>query len=222
MDMENVNLKAEIRELKRAKEKFSKKEEKIAAVLYGRGLENKHIHVGRVDFQRVFSKAGENTVIDIDIAGEKENVLIYAFQKDPLSGEIIHIDFLRVDMKKEIEAEVPLIFVGEAPAVKEKGGTLVKVIDTVNVKCFPGDIPHELKVDLTKLATFEDRFTMGDLEVSKNVEILSADETVIALVAEPRSEEELEELNEKVEEDVSKVSSVAPEAEATGTGGEKK
>lgn len=204
--MKSVNLKANLRDVEKDNLRKSKAEGKIPAVLYGQGMDNKNVWVNNLEFGKVFYEAGENTVVKLEVEnGEKENVLIYDYQLDALSGRFTHIDFLRVNMKEDVETEIPLTFIGEAPAVKEKGGTLVKVLDEVEVRCLPGDMPHEFSVDLSKLVEFEDRITVGDLAIPEGVEILDNPETVIASVAEPRSEEELAELNEKVEEDVSQV-----------------
>lgn len=212
--MKSVALKAIMRELKGETLKAKRAEGVIPAVLYGQAKDNKNVWIDSLEFGKVFEEAGENTVVSLAIeGGEKENVLIYDYQMNPLSGKITHIDLLRVNMKEEIETEIPLVFVGEAPAVKEKGGILVKVLDNVEVKCLPGDMPHEFEVDLTKLVEFEDRITVGDLVVSKNVEVLDNPETVIASISEPRSEEDLAQLNEKVEEDVTKVAATKEKAD---------
>lgn len=192
----------------------ARKEGKIPAVLYGQEKENKSIWVEDINFRKVFEKAGENTVIELQLEGGKnENVLIYDYQLDALSGRFAHIDFLRVNMKEEVETEIPLVFIGESPAVKENGGILVKVLDEVEVKCLPGKIPQEFEVDLSKLVNFEDRIVIGDLVVPEGVEILDNPDTIVASVSEPRSEEELAELNEKVEEDVSRVAGVKEKKE---------
>lgn len=209
--MEKINLKVTLR----GEENLKQEREKgmIPAVLYGQKKENKSLWLEELAFGKVFEKAGENTVVVLDLeGGAKDNVLICDYQIDPLSGKFRHVDFLRINMKEDVETNVPLVFVGEAPAVKEKGGILIKVLDEVEVKCLPGNIPQEFEVDLTKLVNFEDVIAISDLTIPEGVEILDDPETVIASVSEPRSEEELAELNEKVEEDVSKVSEVKEKA----------
>ncbi len=209
--MEKINLKVTLR----GEENLKQEREKgmIPAVLYGQKKENKSLWLEELAFGKVFEKAGENTVVVLDLeGGAKDNVLICDYQIDPLSGKFRHVDFLRINMKEDVETNVPLVFVGEAPAVKEKGGILIKVLDEVEVKCLPGNIPQEFEVDLTKLVNFEDVIAISDLAIPEGVEILDDPETVIASVSEPRSEEELAELNEKVEEDVSKVSEVKEKA----------
>jgi large subunit ribosomal protein L25 len=210
--MEKINLKVTLR----GEENLKQEREKgmIPAVLYGQKKENKSLWLEESAFGKVFEKAGENTVVMLDLeGGAKDNVLICDYQIDPLSGKFRHVDFLRINMKEDVETNVPLVFVGEAPAVKEKGGILIKVLDEVEVKCLPGNIPQEFEVDLTKLVNFEDVIAISDLTIPEGVEILDDPETVIASVSEPRSEEELAELNEKVEEDVSKVSEVKEKTE---------
>ena len=210
--MEKINLKVTLR----GEENLKQEREKgmIPAVLYGQKKENKSLWLEELAFGKVFEKAGENTVVVLDLeGGAKDNVLICDYQIDPLSGKFRHVDFLRIIMKEDVETNVPLVFVGEAPAVKEKGGILIKVLDEVEVKCLPGNIPQEFEVDLTKLVNFEDVIAISDLAIPEGVEILDDPETVIASVSEPRSEEELAELNEKVEEDVSKVSEVKEKTE---------
>jgi large subunit ribosomal protein L25 len=211
--MKSIELKAELRELTKKNINDKKTEGKIPAVLYGQGMDNKNIWVDGLAFDKVFSVAGENTVVALDTKeGEKDNVLIYDYQINPLSGKVAHIDFLRVNMKEDIETEIPLSFMGEAPVVKENGATLIKVMDSVEVRCLPGDMPHEFIVDLTKLLNFEDRITVADLNVPANVEILNNADTIIASVSAPRSEEELAQLNEKVDEDVTKVADTKEKA----------
>ncbi len=208
-------LKAEKRELGRNNLKSGKRADKIPAVVYGDKKQNEMIWVDRLLFTKLYDEAGENTIIELEVGDKKENVLICDYQLDPLSDEFVHADFLRVDMKKKIEAEVPLSFVGEAPAVKEMGGTLIKGLDSIAVKCLPGNIPTEFKVDLAKINDFDSYFTVADLKenISDEVEVLVNDDVIIASATPPRTEEELAQLDEKVEEDVSQVEGVEKEDE---------
>ena len=175
-----------------------------------------------LDFKRLIKKSGESTVIDLRIdEKDNRNVLIYDTQKDPVKDSYIHIDFFQVRMDEEIETEVELEYVGEAPAVKELGGVLVKNIDAIEVKCLPADLPSSITVDISSLKTFEDRITLGDLNISKKIELSIDLETVIVLVSEPRSEEEMSSLETKVDADVTKVEGVIKET-APAAGAEKK
>lgn len=204
--MKNIVLKAKSRDLKKNNLKGKRAEGLVPVVLYGQKSKNENLWVDAKDFIKAYDEAGENTIIELEVDGKKkENVLIYDFQKNTLTDEFMHVDFYRVDMTKKIEAEIPINFEGESPAVKEQGGVLVKNIDKVEVKCLPGDIPQSFDIDISKLVTFEDRITVANLDISEKIEIEIDKETVLALVSPPRSEEELAGLDEKIEEDVSQV-----------------
>lgn len=211
-----ATLKAQAREITGKKVKQLRQEELIPAVLYGHKIKPQNLSVKYLDFKRVYEKAGESSLVELETGDKKVNVLVHDTQTDPMSGKFSHIDFFQVNMKEEVETEIPLEFVGESPAVKELGGILVKSLDSIEVKCLPADLPEKFEVDISKLATFEDFIAVKNLKVSDKVEILSDMETIVASVQEPRSQEELERLETKVEEDVSKVEGVVKE-EPAGT-----
>ncbi len=197
----------------------------IPAVLYGREVEPISLSVNYLDFSRAYKAAGESTLIEVVPEGKKPvNVLIHEVTVHPLSGRFTHIDFYQVNMKEEIETDVPLEFVGESEAVKALSGVLVRSLEEVKVKCLPNDLPHNLEVDLSKLATFEDVIKVCDIKLPNGVQMLDDMETIVATVAPPRTEAEMNALNEKVEMDVTKVEGVVKETPegAALTEGEKK
>lgn len=210
-----ITLKADKRELVGKKAKQLRKQDMIPAVMYGNKIAAQNLTVNYIDFKRVYAKAGESALIELEVEKKKVNVLIHDIQLAPMSGKVTHIDFFQVNMKEEVETEIPLEFIGESAAVKALGGVLVKNIDEISVKCLPADLPEKYEIDISTLATFEDVITVKDLKISDKVEILMDLETVIALVSAPRTEESLAELDNKVEEDVSKVAGVVKEAAAT-------
>jgi len=140
--------------------------------------------------------------------------LIHDIQFDPLTGKPIHIDFYQPELKEEVEVTVSLIFEGVPPAVKDLGGTLVKNISEVEVKAKPQSLPHEIKVDIGNLKTFEDNILIKDLIVSKEVKILKEPEEIVAKVTRPEKvEEELEKPVEEKVEEVEKVEKKPKEEE---------
>jgi large subunit ribosomal protein L25 len=211
-----ITLKAKIRKITGKKVKQLREENSIPAVLYGHGIKPQNILVNYLDFKRVYDKAGESALVELELDGKKANVLVHDTQVDPMSGNISHIDFFQVNMKEEVETEILLEFVGESPAVKELGGVLIKSLDEISVKCLPADLPEKYEIDISKLATFDDVIAVKDLQVSDKIEILVDGETIIASVQEPRSQEELESLETKVEEDVSKVEGIVKETPEEG------
>ena len=183
-----LNLKAENRDIFGKKLKDSRKEGKIPGVVYGKGRESKSVSILLKEFLKVFKESGESEVIELEMNSGKENVLIYNVQKDPVKSVPIHADFLVVDMNKPIHASIPLEFEGVSEVIKLKGGVLVKVIHELGVEALPKDMPHALKVNISKLKTFEDKILVSDIKLPEGVKIDAKNEEVIALAEEPREE----------------------------------
>lgn len=198
-----VNLKAKTRKEIGRKTYKLRKEGKIPAVLYGPKLENITIEVDLKDFGKVYQEAGENSLIELVLGDKKFMVLIHAVEMEAVSQKPIHVDFYQPDLTKEIVTDIPLVFEGEAPAVKSLGGTLVKNIHEVEVKALPQNLPHEIRVDITKLSNFGDSIVIGDLVLPSEVKIQKESDEIIALVAEPQKVEE--ELAKPLEENVEEV-----------------
>ncbi len=210
--MDKVILEAKTRSERGRKVNKGRKEGLVPAVVYGNKVDSLGLWVSALDLKRLLKKSGESTIIDLKIDGKDDrNVLIHEIQKNGLTDNFMHIDFFQVRMDKEIETEVELVFIGEAPAVKEQGGILVKSIDKVEVKCLPADLPSHIDVDISVINAFDKHITINDLKIPAKVKIKADLETVVALVTPPRSEEDLAELEEKVEADVTKVEGVVKE-----------
>lgn len=212
--MSDYKLKASKRELVGSAVESLRKEGAIPAVVYGKGKENLNLSINKIEFNKVFGKTGENTLIDLEIeGGGMKNVLAKEVQFHPITDEPIHIDFYEVRMDEEIETEVPLKFVNESPAVKDLEGTFITNKTDVTVKCLPANIPHEIEIDISVIATFEDSIQAKDIRLPANVELLMDPEETIALVNPPRSEEELKELESEVVENVEAVEATAEKKE---------
>ncbi len=192
---------------KKISAKTRKKEDKreadlMPAVLYGAKRKSTSLLINKKDFVKLYNEAGESTLVDVDIdKKEKSIALIYEVQRNSLTGEIIHADFFEPNLKEEVEAEIPLVFKGEAPAVKDFDGTLVRNMYSVDVKALPENLPHEIEVNVEKLKTLDDVITIADLNFPKNVEVLHEKENTVVLISRPENvEEELEKPIEEGEE----------------------
>lgn len=192
------SLQAKIRHLKGSSTATIRKQGLIPAVLYGAGLkENLNLEVGEREFESVFEQAGESSLVELEADGKKFEVLIHQLAHDPLTDKIIHIDFFKPSTKKKITAEVPLEFIGAAPAVRDLGGVLVKELQHLEVKGLAHQLPRQIKVDLSKLQTFEDKIVIGDLLLPEGVEITRQKEEMVANVALPKAEKEEEKKEEE-------------------------
>lgn len=181
----------------------------VPAVLYGHNTDAVALALKANEFEKIYQEAGESSLIklkiDADETKEERMVFIYDIQKHPVSDRIIHADFYQAKMDEAMQVEVPLVFNGEAPAVKDLGGVLVKNLYSVEVEALPQDIPHEIEIDIVSLKTFEDSIRVKDLQVSDKVTILADAEEGVVSVNPPRSDEELEELEETPTESVEDV-----------------
>lgn len=187
-----LKLEAKRREVLGSKVKNLLKEGLIPAEIYGHGFENIHVSIPFNDFLKVFKEAGESSLISVSVDGKSFPAIIYEVQKDVLGDNIIHVDFYRVHMDEKIQATIPLVFVGEAPAVKEKGGVLVKSVEEVEVEALPGDLPHQLEVDLSSLVELHQSLHGRDIKTPDGVKVLIEPEMGIATVTEQQKEEVVE------------------------------
>ncbi len=203
-----INLRAKIRKVFGKKTRSAKRSGKIPAILYGPEIENIPLEVDVKDFKKVFEQMGETSLISLKLEGDKneKKVLIHAIQRDPINDDFIHIDFYQPSLKQEIEVEVPLIFEGVAPAVKELGGTLVKEIQQIKIKCLPQNLVHDIKIDVSVLKTFDDEILVKDLKVPPEIKLLKNPNEIVAKVALPTKVEE--ELAKPIEEKVEEVEKV--------------
>ncbi len=187
-----MQLKAETRQETGKKVKRLRKEKKLPAVLYGAGKENFLISLDYSDFLKAFRELGSSTILTLLIDDkDTENVLIHDIEEDPVSGDIIHADFLRVKMDEEVHAHIELEFIGESEAVKQ-GGVLVKNMYEIEVAALPQYLPNKIEVDLSKLKNIDDVITVADLSLPEEVEVLKLHpDEVIATVIEEKPEEEI-------------------------------
>jgi len=217
--MQSITLKAENREQVGRSLNSLRNKNWIPAILYGHEIKKGiPLKVESHGFHIAYKQAGKTSLIDLEIVptfskeksgsrpgsvgSETSKVLIHDIQYHPKTDNIIHIDLYKVNMKEKIKTEVPVVTIGVSPAVRDLEGSLLVNLNNIEIECLPGNLIQEIKVDISPLKTFEDKILVSDLSVPETVEILNDKEAVVALVNPPRSEEELEALDEAIEEDV--------------------
>ncbi|MEK7537296.1 MAG: 50S ribosomal protein L25 [Patescibacteria group bacterium] len=223
--MEKIELQAEKRESVGKALNSLRKEGFLPSVVYGHNFEAAPIKIKYTDFEKVFKKAGESTLINLKI-GDKEEpsrsagssgtlsvpAVIKDIQKDPVTDKIIHADFYKVSLKEKIKAKIPLVLVGESEVMKA-GGILVKTVNELEVEALPQDLPHEFQVDLSRLQNIGDHILVKDIFVSDKVKIEADPEDVVALIQAPR-EEVVEEVSQPSVEEVEVIKKEEKEKEA--------
>lgn len=165
---------------------------KMPAVFYGKVEKSTPISVSERDFKKILREAGESTIVTLDVEGEKKEALIHDIDVDPVTGAFRHADFYVVEKGKAVQVHVPIEFDGVAPAVKELGGVLVKVLHELEIEAMPKDLPHEIKVSVETLVTFESQLHAKDIVLPSGVTLITDPEEVVVLVAQPKEEKEEE------------------------------
>ncbi len=167
-----------------------RKEGNIPAVFYGPKEASTPITLSEVEFVKVWRKAGESSIIALEAEGETHDALIHEVDVDPVTSKVRHADFYIVEKGKKVQVHVPIVFEGTAPAVKELGGTLTKVLHEVEIEAKPADLPHELVVSVDSLVDYEARVIAKDIKLPSGVTLITDPEEVVALVSEVKEEVE--------------------------------
>lgn len=188
----------------------------IPAVVYGKKQPSMNIMVDGKIFNKMLVTAGESTIIDLAVEGSKAplKTLVQDVQRDPVSDAIIHVDFRAISMDEKLRVKIPFHFVGESAAVKGQGGTLVKNMEEVEVLCLPTALVSHIDVDISPLATFEDKIRLHSVKLPEGMEVAAKTDEVVVLVAPPRTDEEMAKLEGAVDLDASKVEVVKKEKKA--------
>jgi len=155
----------------------------LPAVVYGRSEESTPIAIDLKTFSKLYRAAGESSVITLKGLGADKQVLIHDVSFDAVSGAPIHADFYAIQKGQKVTVSVPLEFDGVAPAVKDLGGILTKVMHEIEVTCEPADLPHAIHVDITKLVALDSQIKISDLGLPKSAELSVDADEVVAMIS---------------------------------------
>lgn len=220
--MSKLTLKAEERKLLGRKVKKLRKEGILPANLYGKKVKSLSLQVDLKDFQGVYDKAGETGLVELVIGKSKKPVLIHEVQVDPVTDNPIHTDFLQVNLKEKVTANVPIELVGTSPADRQGLGILVQQLEEIEVEALPNDLPDKFEVDISGLEKVDSSVVVADLKYdAKKIEVSADKEQIIAKV-EPLREEEEEEPSAPAEGEEGEVEKGEKETTGDQAGEEKK
>jgi large subunit ribosomal protein L25 len=193
--MADAALQVDPRTIQGKKLKALRREGILPANIYGRGIDSVAVQAPKHAVQQLLRTTGRNVVIDLQVNGESKprSVLLRSLARNPVTSEVLHLDFQQVSLTEKMHADVPLVMVGEAPAVSVYGGILLQSLDHLVVQALPADLPSHIEVDVSGLAELESSVHVRELTIPPSVEVLSDAELVVAKVAAPRVAEEKEE-----------------------------
>ncbi|MDY7094300.1 MAG: 50S ribosomal protein L25 [Acidobacteriota bacterium] len=187
-----------------------RKQDLIPAILYGGNKESVSIQVQRrTILDLLHTSAGENAVFELVLGKQRRHAMIHELQVDPLTGQVEHIDFQRINMSEKVTVQVPVETLGVPVGVKTDGGILDFVTREVALECLPSDIPTHVELDVSELHIGQ-HLEAKDLQLPEKVELLEEEDRVIVSIAAPRLVEEPEDEEDELLE------SAAEEPEVIG------
>ncbi|MBP6921355.1 50S ribosomal protein L25 [Candidatus Gracilibacteria bacterium] len=134
----------------------------VPGVIYGKKCPSTPLSLDTSDLLRVFREAGYSNIISLSLDGKKHQAIIHDVDVHPVSGQFIHVDFLAVSAHDKLTVTVPITLSGESQAARE-GAIVDHVLQSIEIRCLPADIPTELTVDISKLEKVGDSLHISDL-----------------------------------------------------------
>lgn len=164
--------------------------DEMPAVFYGRKEKSTPVTILKSEFKKIYKDAGESTVISLKVDGKGMDVLIHEVDVDPIKHEPRHVDFYVLEKGKKIEVNVPVNFIGVAPAMK-LGGIVVKVLHEIEIEADPTNLPHEIDVDLSALENLDSQILVKDVRLPNGVVAKGNPEEVVAAISVATEEKEV-------------------------------
>lgn len=188
---ENYRLAAEPRIMSKRSARDTRASGRIPGVLYGYGVDAQPFSVDYSEFLRLIRKAGQSSLVDFSLDGKTVKVLVHQYETDPVKDTFDHVDLLAVNLKEVTTATVPLVYEGESVAIKNLGGVLNIAHQTLDIRCLPSDIPHEIEVDISSMENIHDHISIEDLNLDEKLEVmqLEADTTLCSVMGRAAEED---------------------------------
>jgi len=200
--MDEIELKVTKRDILGKKVRFLRRQGITPVHLFGHGIESQALQCDTARLQQVLAEAGKTKLINFKIDGEKKarSVIVREVEIELPRRGLVHVDFYQVKKAEEMKVEVPVVLVGEAPALKLRDNMLLQELDTLSVECLPANIPASVELDISSLTEADQVLRVKDIELEKRVTVLNDPEVVVAKISARRVEEVVEEAVEAPEE----------------------
>lgn len=208
--MEDLTLQATNREVLGKKTRFLRRQGITPTHLFGHNLESLALQCDTTQLQHIIAQAGMSRLINLRIDNDKQpkSVFIREVQRDVLSNQLLHVDFYQVIKGEKIAVDVPIVLVGEAPAMKEKGRMLTRGITSLSIECLPDSMPPQIEIDLSPLEEVEQAIYVRDIVLSPDITVHADPDQLLVKISEAVIKEEEIVVAAEVEEEI------AAEAEA--------
>ena len=205
--MEDLKLKATHRMVLGKKARFLRRQGITPTHLYGHNVKSAALQCDTSELQNLLAHAGKTRLVNLEVDGEKAKIIfVREIQRDVITRELLHVDFYQVKRTEKIAFDVPIVLVGEAPALKFKGRMLVHGINSLSVECLPANVPPQIDIDITQLEEVEQAINVKDIVLDPEITVHADPEQLVVKISEVMVRE------------VEEVPEVAGEAEAGAEG----
>lgn len=188
--MKQEELKVSTRDTLGKKVRFLRRKGLTPANLYGPNIESIPLQVETTLLKRLIARVGRNALVTLRVDGKPRVVMIRDIQRNPLTDDLLHVGFFQVEMTHRVRTEVPLLFLGDAPAAKSSRGILLQDLTALQVEALPGELPRNIEVDLSGLEEIGQAIHVRDIPVSDTLEVLNDPDQLVVRVMETRVEVE--------------------------------
>jgi large subunit ribosomal protein L25 len=212
--MKQIELEVTERKILGKKVRFLRHQGITPLHLFGHGIESASLQCATTNLQRVLAEAGQTRLIRLKLNNEKgpRNVVVRGVQKEPLTGETLHVDFYEVRMGEQVKMEIPIILVGEAPTLRSKENTLVQELNSLAIECLPASIPNNVELNVTSITEPDQVQRVKDIELNERITVLSDPEQVVTRIS-TRPIERIDEAAAIEEEEAEAIAEETPEEE---------
>ena len=214
--MQELKIKATKRDVLGKKTRFLRRQEIIPAHLFGHSLESQAIQCNSDELMKVLAHAGTTRLISLKVEGDKDarTVFVREIQRDALSRQLLHVDFFQVRKGEKMTMDVPIVLVGEAPAMKGKGRMISRGINVLSIECLPEKVPPQIEVDISVLLELEQSLHVKDIILDPDITVVNDPELLVVKISEVIIK--VEEEKPVVEEEVVAEGEEGAEAKAEG------
>jgi len=213
--MKKIELRVASREVLGKKVRFLRRQGIIPLHLFGHSVESITLQCDEAQLKGVLAHAGKTRLISLKLDKGKKprNVMVREVQRDRRTDGLLHVDLYQIKMTEKIRVEIPVVVVGEAPALKSKENMLLQELNSLTVECLPNEIPTSVKVDLSSLTEREQAIRVENVILGKEVTILNDPELVMVKIG-SRPKEKVEEVAEAIEAVEAPEETPSPEEES--------
>ncbi|HEY87346.1 MAG TPA: 50S ribosomal protein L25 [Dehalococcoidia bacterium] len=205
--MDSLTLIASKRDILGKKARFLRRKGITPTHLFGHNLKSLPLQCDTAELQRIIARAQATRLINLEIEGEKQprSILIREIQRAEPGGQLLHVDFYQVRKTEKITVDVPIVLVGEAPALKEKGRLLTLGVTSLSIECLPAKLPSRIEANLSSLEEPEQTIRVSNLTLPPNITVITGPDQLVVKIGEAaveRVEERVAKAEEQAEETV--------------------